>query len=196
MYKTLLTFIFFSTSWFFFAQDVNKISVQAAKHDVNDLIATIESVHYNPFHRIDKFTLIRIKDSIFREWSKDSISYREFTKSGMYLTSLMSNGHTSFDWQNPALFPELISSSFLPLKVKIKEDELIVTSSSCNDIKEGDIIKFIDEIKISKLDFKREVIAFIEPSRVNELPSPKHLNESSQQNIEDISHRSYREKTS
>lgn len=108
MYKTLLTFIFFSTSWFFFAQDVNKISVQAAKHDINDLIASIESVHYNPFHRIDKFTLIRIKDSIFREWSKDSISYREFTKSGMYLTSLMSNGHTSFDWQNPALFPELI----------------------------------------------------------------------------------------
>ena len=144
MYKTLLTFIFFSTSWFFFAQDVNKISVQAAKHDVNDLIATIESVHYNPFHRIDKFTLIRIKDSIFREWSKDSISYREFTKSGMYLTSLMSNGHTSFDWQNPALFPELISSSFLPLKVKIKEDELIVTSSSCNDIKEGDIITSIN----------------------------------------------------
>ena len=27
--------------YFFFAQDVNKISVQAAKHDVNDLIATI-----------------------------------------------------------------------------------------------------------------------------------------------------------
>ena len=144
MNKTILISFLFLISSLCFAQESNKISVQEAKEYVNDLIATIESVHYNPFHKIDKHTLIGIKDSIFQEWSQDSISYREFTKTGMYLTSLMSNGHTSFDWQNPALFPELISSSFLPLKVKVRENELMVTSSSCDAIKEGDVITSIN----------------------------------------------------
>jgi len=127
-----------------FAQNLNKISVQEAKEDINDLINTIESVHYNPFHKIDKHSVIEIKDSIFRQWNEDSISYREFTKTGMYLTSLMSNGHTSFDWQNPLLFPELTSSSFLPFKAKLIENELVVTSSSSELIKEGAVISSIN----------------------------------------------------
>ena len=115
----LISFLFISLD-LCSAQTLNKILVQDAKQDINQLISTIESVHYNPFHKIDKHTILEKKDSLFLNWKKDSISYREFTKSGMWITSLMSNGHTSFDWQNPLLFPELISSSFLSGKTSLK----------------------------------------------------------------------------
>ena len=141
----LISFLFISLD-LCSAQTLNKILVQDAKQDINQLISTIESVHYNPFHKIDKHTILEKKDSLFLNWKKDSISYREFTKSGMWITSLMSNGHTSFDWQNPLLFPELISSSFLPLKAKLVKNKLVVTYSRSELVEVGDTITSINDL--------------------------------------------------
>lgn len=145
MNKIILISVLFLVTGLCSAQTINKISVYDAKEDINDLITTIESVHYNPFHRNDKHTILEKRDSLFLKWNKDSISYREFTKTGMLITSLMSNGHTSFDWQNPLLFPELNSSSFLPLKAKLVHNELVVTSSYSELVKEGDTIASIND---------------------------------------------------
>jgi len=127
------------------AQNLHKISAMDAKADMNELINTIKSVHFNAFHKIDEYKIHEKKDSIFQTWSSDSISYRAFTKSGMQLTSFMSNGHTSFDWQNPLLFPELTSSVFLPVKVKLAKNQLVVTKSYSAQIKKGEVISTIND---------------------------------------------------
>ena len=146
----LLSLLFFNTNQCF-TQTVNKISVPDAREDLTELITTIESVHYNPYHRKDKNAFVQIQDSVLKQWVKDSISYKEFTKTGMYLTSLLSNGHTSFDWQNPLLFPELLSSSFLPIKVKLHDKSLIVTSSATKEIEVGSLIASINDLNAVSL---------------------------------------------
>lgn len=130
-----------------FAQHSNKISVADAKTDINELLATIKSVHYNAFHKMEEHKIHEIKDSIYSSWVSDSLSYRDFTKTGMQLASLMSNGHTSFDWQNPLLFAQLKSSVFLPVKVKMSKNGLVVTSSLSPLLKEGDVIFKINDLK-------------------------------------------------
>jgi hypothetical protein len=144
MSKIILISFLFLNAGLSSAQTLNKISVDDAIEDVNDLITKIESVHYNPFHKVDKQNILKKKDSLFLNWNKDSISYREFTKDGMWITALMSNGHTSLDWQNPQLFPELISSSFIPFKAKLVKNKLVVTSSSSKLVKVGDTIVTIN----------------------------------------------------
>lgn len=146
----LISFLFLNSN-LCFTQVVNKISVQDARKDLTELVKTIESVHYNPYHRIDKRTFVQIQDSVFKQWDNDSISYSEYTKTGMYLTSLMSNGHTSFDWQNPLLFPELLSSSFLPIKVRLQGNSLIVTSSATQGLKVGSLITSVNDLNAVSL---------------------------------------------
>lgn len=132
-------------------QTIHQISTTEAKSDINNLITTIESVHFNPYRINNKQLLIESKDSIFNRWNKDSISFKEFTKTGMLIASLMSTGHTSFDWQNPLLFPELLSTTFLPFKVKMIEDQLVVTSAIDKLIEVGDIVVSINDQKAISL---------------------------------------------
>ena len=132
-------------------QTSSLIYSKTAKSDIDNLINTIESVHYNPYTINDKQSVISSKDSILEGWNKDSISFKEFTKTGMLIASMMSTGHTSFDWQNPRLFPELISTTFLPFKVKMIDDSLIVTSSIDDLIKVGDTVISINGQKSASL---------------------------------------------
>jgi len=123
------------------------ISSKTAKSDIDHLMHTIESVHYNPYKINTKQSVNRSKDSILNSWNKDSITFKDFTKTGMLIASLMSTGHTSFDWQNPLLFPELSSATFLPFKVKMTDDALMVTSSIDELVKPGDTVISINDQK-------------------------------------------------
>lgn len=135
-----------------------KISVENARTDLSSMFQTIKSVHYNPYSTTSESEYLAQRDTIFKSWNEDSISIREFTRSGMKLAAKLSMGHTSFNWQNPAVFPALSQHKFIPFKVTLKNNQLIVTASATDQLTPGDTVRFINNQPA--IDVFREIMSY------------------------------------
>ena len=135
------------------SQDKAYISTEKAVADINYMIKTIEEIHYNPYFKIEKEQFNQNKDELLNKFDKDSILLKKFVSTGMKLAAQMSGGHTSMDWQNEKLFPELMVYKFIPFTGKISEKSqyLTVTHSANQDIKKGVIIESINGVPIGEL---------------------------------------------
>jgi hypothetical protein len=143
------------------SQDKAYISTKKAVADINYMIKTIEEIHYNPYFKIEKEQFNENKDELLNKFDKDSISLKKFMSTGMKLAAQMSGGHTSMDWQNKSLFPELMLYKFIPFTGKLSNDNqhLIVTRSATQDIKKGTLIKSINGIRV--VDLYKECMSYI-----------------------------------
>ena len=143
------------------SQNKTYISTKKAVADINFMIKTIAEIHYNPYFKIEKEQFNVNKEELLNEFDKDSISLKKFVRTGMKLAAQMSGGHTSMDWQNESLFPELMSYNFIPFTGKLSKDKqyLIVTRSATQDIKKGRLIKSINGVKVA--DLYKECMSYI-----------------------------------
>ena len=143
------------------SQNKTYISTKKAVADINFMIKTIAEIHYNPYFKIEKEQFNVNKEELLNEFDKDSISLKKFVSTGMKLAAQMSGGHTSMDWQNESLFPELMSYNFIPFTGKLSKDNqyLIVTRSATQDIKKGRLIKSINGVKVA--DLYKECMSYI-----------------------------------
>jgi len=144
-----------------FTQNKAYISTKNAITDINYMIETIEKIHYNPYFSIEKKQFNKNKNELFNKFESDSISFKKFVRAGMKLAAQMSGGHTSLDWKNKNLFPELMLYKFIPFTGKLSNDSqhLIVTRSTTLDIKKGTFIKSINGIRI--VDLYKECMSYI-----------------------------------
>ncbi|UTW66304.1 hypothetical protein KFE94_16885 [bacterium SCSIO 12643] len=127
----LLSLFFNSIS----AQETSYIAISKAKEDINFMIKTIESVHYDAYFKTDSNDFIRFKDSILKDWTQDSVSYKKFVLAGMQLSALMSGGHTALSWKNRALFTELRAFEYLPFTGKLDDSgNFMITRSATDEV--------------------------------------------------------------
>ncbi|MCP4442189.1 MAG: hypothetical protein GY810_25045 [Aureispira sp.] len=134
------------------AQELPKLAKEAAIADLETLIKTIEEVHYNPYWDIPKEDFSKKKDSLIGIWGhSDSISLKQFILTGMELTALINDGHTTLDWQNPQLFPALINYKFLPFKAKLIDGKLCVTGSLDDRVPQGIEVLSINGLNAQQL---------------------------------------------
>lgn len=143
------------------SQDKVYISTKKAVADINYMIKTIEEIHYNPYFKIEEEQFKKNKDELLNKFDKDSIPFKKFMSTGMKLAAQMSGGHTSMDWQNKSLFPELMLYEFIPFTGELSNDNqhFIVTRSTTQDIKKGTLIKSINGISV--VDLYKECMSYI-----------------------------------
>ena len=128
------------------------ISTDDATKDIEQLIATFEKVHYNPYFKTTKEEVNQIKEQLLNSWEKDSITLKKFMATGMKLTALLSGGHSYMDWHNPRIIDELLTYRYIPFTGKIDDqNHFVVTRSTHLKIKAGEKIKSINGIKIANL---------------------------------------------
>ena len=135
------------------SQNKTYISTKKAVADINFMIKTIAEIHYNPYFKIEKEQFNVNKEELLNEFDKDSISLKKFVRTGMKLAAQMSGGHTSMDWQNESLVPELMSHKFIPFTGELSDNHkyLTVTRSANQNIKKGVFVESINGVPIVKL---------------------------------------------
>jgi len=144
----LLSLIFNSIS----AQETSYISVSEAKEDINFMIKTIESVHYDAYFKTDSIDFISFKDSILNEWPEDSVSVKKFMLAGMQLSALMSGGHTALDWRNRVLFPEIKAFEYLPFTGKLdKTGKFVITRTASKEVNTEMEVTHINDVPVKDL---------------------------------------------
>ncbi len=143
------------------SQDKAYISTDKAVADIKYMIKTIEEIHYNPYYKINKEQFNQNKDELLNKFDKDSILLKKFVSTGMKLAAQMSGGHTSMDWQNEKLFPEIMVYKFISFtgKMSVKSQYLTVTRSANQDVKKGVIIESINGVPIGEL--YKECLSYI-----------------------------------
>lgn len=135
------------------AQSSSYISVDKATDDIEQLINTFVRVHYNPFFQVTLKELTLKKKELLNNWEKDSISFKQFTVTGMKLSAMMSGGHSNMYWKNEKIMPEIKSHYYLPFSGRLIDStqRFIVTNSHISDIKVGMQIKTINGISVVEL---------------------------------------------
>jgi len=146
------TMLFFTIGHALYAQEVAYMSKEEAISDLDLLVNTIESVHYDAYFKTSKSDFIIQKKQMLESWKSDSVSVTQFIAVGMKISALLSNGHTSLSWQNPLLFPELMTHKFIPFKFNTNnKNEYFVSESISNKVNEGDQLISINGIKVDEL---------------------------------------------
>ena len=138
----LLSLIFFAN-----LAHAQKMSSKNAAADLNLTIKTIENVHYNPYFKTNKEDVKAFKDSVVSSWNKDSINPKEFLKAGLKLTALMSGGHTQFDWQFNAIYPQLMSELYVPFKATLSTGKIYISESLDSSLEIDNEIISINGVK-------------------------------------------------
>lgn len=135
------------------SQNKAYLPTEKAIADIHYMIKSIEEIHYNPYFKIDKELFTQKKNELLGNFTKDSVSIKTFIATGMKLTALMSGGHTTMDWQNNDIFPELMSQKFIPFTGKLSNENsyLIVSRSAIQDIEKGTCIISINGIDVNEL---------------------------------------------
>ncbi|MFD1551254.1 S41 family peptidase [Putridiphycobacter roseus] len=136
-----------------FTQSPAYITTDKAIADIEQLIATFENVHYNPYFKTSKKVINTIKDEQLSSWKNDSVPMRQFIGICMKLTAMMSGGHSGMNWQHAKLIPEIKAHVYLPFTGKLVEEDgiFIVTKSGLSVIVPGMKIKSINGISVVKL---------------------------------------------
>lgn len=182
MIKYILLGFFAVMSTMVTAQDIVKLNTQQALDDIDFMIKTIESVHYNPYELITRESFIAKKDSIVAIWPKtDEIPLRLFMISTLKIAALLEGGNVSVEWQNPKLFPELGAYAFLPFKMKRTKGKIICSYSLTNEVKVGDEILTINGANAEKIyndvnTYSGNVTKYIDEFNENFLPLYLFLN--------------------
>lgn len=137
------------------------LQTDSAKKDLLHLQLKFESIHYNPYFTTTKEDFESIQSQLTKNWTEDSISYREFIRIGMKLSALMSGGHSSMDWKNPRLIPALKAHKYLPFSATLNEFKgtINITKSFENALPIGATILTINNI--SMLDLYHECMTYI-----------------------------------
>ena len=153
MKSVLISIIFSLITSIGLSQNKTYISTRKAIEDIDYMIKSIEEIHYNPYFKIEKKQCYQNKNELVSNFNKDSISLKNFVATGMKLAAQMSRGHTSMDWQNEKLFPEIMMYKFIPFtgKISIKNKYLTVTHSANQYIKKGVIVESINGVSIGEL---------------------------------------------
>ncbi|MBL4710068.1 MAG: hypothetical protein JKY48_16685 [Flavobacteriales bacterium] len=135
------------------AQSPTFISTNKASSDIEQMIATFEKVHYNPYFKTTKQQFNLKKNELLDSWAKDSISLKQLMVTGMKLSAMMSGGHSNMYWKNAKIVPEIKEHFYIPFTGKLIDSSqtFIVTKSNIPDIQPGMEIKSINEISIVKL---------------------------------------------
>ena len=132
-------------------QSKAKLSISDAIEDVDFMVKTIEDVHYNAYFKTSKAAFSKIKDSLLKQWPKDSVNLKNFTITNLKLTALLSNGHTGFDWQNQQILPELLSYSFFPFQVEKRNEKFFMTDSSRSGVWAAYPIQYINDVPVAHI---------------------------------------------
>jgi len=158
-----LLLIVISTSFFSVADAQNQsyISTSNAIDDINFMIKNIEEIHYNPYFKTSKDEFQKNKTELISSFPNDSVSFRQFIATGMKLAAQLSGGHTSLDWQNNAIFPELMDHKFLPFtgRLTANDSTFIISDSAEPNIKIGTKIISINGVNI--IDIYGECMSYI-----------------------------------
>jgi hypothetical protein len=142
------------------AQPVTYISTIEAQSDIDQLIASFERIHYNPYFKTSKEELLGFKNKWVSDWTSDSIKYKAFIAVGMKLSAIMSGGHSYLYWRNEKILPEIKSQRYIPFTGKPSKDgqTLVVTKSSIAELEPGMAISTINGIKAT--DLFKECMAY------------------------------------
>ena len=143
IFTCVFAFCIFSVS----SQELVSISKNDAIADIDFMINTVESVHYNPYELISKEDLYSKKDSIISIWGDaENIPLRLFLISASKISALYKGGNITVEWQNTKLFPELGAYGFLPFKLKNVNGKAFCSLSSTDEVKTGEEVLTINSI--------------------------------------------------
>lgn len=153
MNKIFLAIILSISTTSVFTQNNAYISTQEAISDIDYLMKSIEEIHYNPFFKTSKESIYSEKERLLSGFDKDSITLKKFIATGMILTAQMSGGHTSLNWQNSKIIPEVRATKYVPFTGKLVDNnqKFIVTNTAIPELKIGDVITSINEVSIIEL---------------------------------------------
>ncbi|GAA4449519.1 hypothetical protein GCM10023092_03880 [Rurimicrobium arvi] len=126
-----------------------KLSKILALQDIDSLVATLETIHYNPYLHITKTAfhknVTEIKHSI-----PDTIEFKDYLLKLYKITASLQDGHAMPAIVQPALRSELVGANFLPLKLVVDNKKVYAGSRGIFSLPPDAQIKHINGLSLEK----------------------------------------------
>lgn len=148
-YILLLTSILF----FSYTNAQNKLKPDKLKEDFDYLITELKLQHQGLYEYVDENQTDTKIDSI-RNTLKTSQSKLAFYEKLRYVIGLTNEGHTSIELPKWTMIKLGLSRSFLPITVKLIDENLIITQNygkNINQLEKGSKIIAINNIKVDEI---------------------------------------------